>query len=128
VTIAAASPESAEAVARDAEVRAVAGNCEAVEAAEAVVLAVPTHALNEVLGEIGSSLGGKIVVDVTNRLDPADPGAMIDGTSNAEQIQARVPGARVVMALNTVLAARQANPVVEGDRDRRVRGRGRRRG
>lgn len=114
VTITAASPESAEAVARDTGARAVAGNREAVEVAEAVVLAVPTQALDELIAEIGGSLEGKIVIDVTNRLDPSDPGAMIDGTSNAERIQARVPGARVVKALNTVLAAHQAHPVVEG--------------
>jgi 8-hydroxy-5-deazaflavin:NADPH oxidoreductase len=114
VTISAASPESAEAVARDADAHAVAGNREAVEAAEAVVLAVPNPDLEDVLAEIGEALEGKIVIDVTNRLAPQDPGAMIDGTSNAERIQARVPGARVVKALNTVLASHQAHPVVEG--------------
>ena len=114
VTITAASPESAEAVAQNAEARAVAGNREAVEAGEVVVLAVPTQALDELLAEIGDALGGRVVVDVTNRLDPGDPGAMIDGTSNAERIQARVPAARVVKALNSVLASRQADPVVEG--------------
>jgi NADPH-dependent F420 reductase len=114
VTVAAASPESAEAVAREAEARAVHENRDAVRAAQVVILAVPTPALDEVLDEIGEGVEGKVVVDVTNRLDPDDPGALIDGTSNAERIQERIPGARVVKALNTVLAAHQADPVVEG--------------
>jgi NADPH-dependent F420 reductase len=114
VTITASSPESAESVAREAEARAVAENREAVDAAEAVILAIPTPALDGVLAEIGDAAEGKIVVDVTNRLDPDDPGALIDGTSNAERIQARLPGARVVKALNTVLAVHQADPIVEG--------------
>jgi predicted dinucleotide-binding enzyme len=54
------------------------------------------------------ALDGKVLID------PADPGSVLDGTSAAEQIQARVPGARWVKAFNTALASRQADPVVDG--------------
>ena len=114
VTITAASPESAEAVAKEAEAQAVADNREAVERAEAVILAVPSQALDGLIRELADAVDGKIVVDVTNRVDLDDPGSVLDGTSNAERIQERLPGAQVVKALNTVFAARQADPKVEG--------------
>jgi predicted dinucleotide-binding enzyme len=78
------------------------------------MLAVPFSAVNDILAEVGDTLDGKVVIDVTNRLNPDDPGAVLDGSSNAEQIQARAGGARVVKAFNTALAARQADPVVDG--------------
>jgi NADPH-dependent F420 reductase len=84
---------------------------------EIVVLAVPYPSIADVLAARGDSLGGKIVVDITNPLDfqtfdaltvPAD-------SSAAAEIAARLPGSRVVKAFNTTfaatLASRTAGPV-----------------
>jgi 8-hydroxy-5-deazaflavin:NADPH oxidoreductase len=114
VTITATDVEKAAAVADELGATPARSNREAAEAAEAVVLAVPYEAIDEVLNEIADAVAGKIVVDVTNRVDPSDWGATIDGTSAAEEIRSRVPEARVVKAFNTLFASQQADPVVEG--------------
>jgi 8-hydroxy-5-deazaflavin:NADPH oxidoreductase len=114
VTLSATSPEHAQAAATQTGGRAAASNQQAVGSAQVVVLAVPYPAVDGVLAEVGEALAGKVLVDVTNRVDPADPGSVLDGSSAAEQVQARVPAARVVKAFNTALAARQADPVIEG--------------
>ena len=65
---------------------------------------------------LGSKLDGKVIVDVTNRVDTQDPGSVLDGTSSAEQIQRRVPNARVVKAFNYAFASRMADPNVDETR------------
>lgn len=110
VTISAADPSEAQRVAEEAGAQGVAANREAVAAAEVVVLAVPFDAVEAIARELGGALDGKVVVDVTNRFDPSQ----LDGTSNAEITQGIVPGAKVVKALNTVFAARQSDPLIDG--------------
>jgi 8-hydroxy-5-deazaflavin:NADPH oxidoreductase len=68
-----------------------------------------------VVGELEGSLDGKVVVDSTNRVDPNDPGSVLDGSSVAEQIKARVPGAFLAKAFNTTLAVHMEDPKVNGD-------------
>lgn len=114
VTIAAPDAGDVERVASETGATAAPDNASAVEAAEIVILAVPYQALGDLASELGSHLEGKVVVDVTNRIDPSDPVSTLDGTSAAEQLHDRLPGVSVIKAFNTALAARQADPEVEG--------------
>ena len=115
-SISSRDPKDAEAAAQAVGARGAPSNREAVGGAQIVILAVPYDAVEGIVAEVGGALDGKILVDVTNRLNVDNPPAAIDGTSNAEQIQARVPNARVIKAFNTAFAARQTDPVVDGVR------------
>ncbi len=87
----------------------------AVAGADVVVLAVPCAPAESVAAEIAPSAAGKVVIDATNRFDPKDPAATLDGNSVAEKLQRRLPDTKVVKALNTVLAGNYANPKKNGD-------------
>ncbi len=85
-------------------------------AGDIIVLAVPYPAVAGILDAYRDQLDGKTLVDITNPLDfetfdslvvPAD-------SSAAAQIQAQVPGARVLKAFNTTFAATLANKTVGG--------------
>jgi NADPH-dependent F420 reductase len=102
----------AEALAKETGGQSVGSNVEAIRAAEVVILAVPYDAAASIVDEAGEALDTKILVDVTNRFGDEEPGAVVDGSSNAEQIASMAPDARVVKAFNTVLASRQADPQV----------------
>ena len=71
---------------------------------EVVILAVPFPAIDEVVRELGPSVDGKVLVDVTNALTPDMQLALGYSTSGAEQLQKKLPKARVVKAFNTVFA------------------------
>ncbi len=114
VTLSSANAEHARSVAQQTGAQAAASNREAVATAELVILAVPYPEVESVLADLDNALDGKVVVDATNRVSPADPASVLDGTSAAEQIQARVPAARVIKGFNTAFAARQADPLVAG--------------
>jgi hypothetical protein len=114
VTISSASGDSARAAAEESGARAAASGHEAAEGADLIVLAVPYAAVDDVLAEIGSALSGKVLVDATNPVKPDYSGLATNGTSGAEVIQGKAPGARVVKAFNTAFAARQADPGVAG--------------
>ena len=114
VTITATSPQKADEAAKATNARAAHSNRDAVRDADLVVLAVPADKVDEVVGALSSDLDGKVIIDVTNRVNARDPGKVLDGDSIAERIQKRLPNAHVVKALNYAFAARQANPSVDG--------------
>lgn len=77
---------------------------EAAAWADLVVIAVPFGAVDDVVRAAGGVLAGKTVVDVTNALDASMNLAVGFATSGAEELQKKLPEARVVKAFNTVFA------------------------
>jgi predicted dinucleotide-binding enzyme len=73
--------------------------------ADVIILAVPYGEIDETLEELGGTVDGKIVIDVTNALTPDYRLALGYSTSGAEELQKKLPSARVVKAFNTVFAA-----------------------
>lgn len=114
VTISGSGPLSAVKAATASGARAAATNRDAVQGADVVVLAVWFASADDVLAELGDALDGKVVIDTTNPVKPDLSGLLFEGTSAAELLQAKIPDARVVKAFNTVFAARQADPFVDG--------------
>jgi 8-hydroxy-5-deazaflavin:NADPH oxidoreductase len=114
VTLTAATAEHAAEAAQKTGAKAAVSNAEAVSGADIVILAIPAASASAVVSELGAALEGKTVVDVTNRVNPGDPGSVLDGDSVTEQIMVLVPRANFVKAFNTVFAAVMANPTVDG--------------
>jgi predicted dinucleotide-binding enzyme len=77
--------------------------------AETIILAVPFDAVQGIPNDLGSQQVGKVLIDVTNRFDPKD----LDGASNAELIQDMLQTMEVVKAFNTLLTARQVEPIID---------------
>ncbi len=74
---------------------------------EIVILAVPYPAISAVIAQRGSSLAGKIVVDITNPLnfETFDSLVVPADSSAAAEIASALPQSRVLKAFNTTFAA-----------------------
>jgi 8-hydroxy-5-deazaflavin:NADPH oxidoreductase len=74
-------------------------------AGDVVVLAVWYQALDDVLGRYGDQLAGKVVVDITNPVDPQTFQPLsVEAGSAAQEIAQKAGGAKVVKAFNTTFA------------------------
>ena len=80
-----------------------------------VVLAVWYQVLDDVLGRYGDQLNGKVVVDITNPVDPQSFQPLdVEAGSAAQEIAQKAPGARVVKAFNTTFAGTLVEGQVAG--------------
>ncbi len=75
---------------------------------EVLVLAVPYEGVSDAAKEIGSLADDKVLVDVTNAVTEDWGLAIGFSTSAAEELQKKLPRARVVKAFNTVFAPNQS--------------------
>jgi hypothetical protein len=83
---------------------ATAGTFGTAPAGDIVILAVPYASAVPVVAQYGDALAGKVIIDITNPVNPDATGLVTpDGTSAAQEIaQAAPAGAHVVKAFNTV--------------------------
>jgi 8-hydroxy-5-deazaflavin:NADPH oxidoreductase len=81
---------------------------EAVSAADVVVLAIPGAAVANVVGEVGSALNDKVVVDAANNIGQQP-------VNSHEAIRAAAPDARYVRAFNTLGWENFAQPLADSD-------------
>lgn len=110
VIIGSRDPERGSSLAKELGAEAGKSYAEAAAHAELVFLTVPWPSVEETLAELGD-LTGTVVVDVTNPYVGGRLQLHVN-SSDAEEIQKRVPGARVVKGWNTVFA-----PVVNNSPD-----------
>ena len=80
---------------------------------DVVILAAPYTAYGEIAKAIGTGADGKPLVDASNILNK-EMGIGIEGTSGAEELQKKLPSARVVKAFNTVFAGTMDTGTAKG--------------
>src|SRR6476661_10742890 len=105
VTLLGTSTEKAQALASELAGDVAAGQVGDALEADVVVLAVWYQAVPDVLARYGDQLDGKVVVDITNPVDPETYAPLtVQAGSVAQEIAAGAPGAKVVKAFNTTFA------------------------
>ena len=87
---------------------------EAARWGEVIILAVPFENVTEAAKTIGSLADGKILLDVTNAIGENMTLAIGCTTSAAEELQKKLPKARVAKAFNTVFAQNQSTGKLGG--------------
>ena len=88
---------------------------EAARWGEVIVLAVPFENVTEAAKTIGSLADGKTLLDVTNAIGENMTLAIGCTTSAAEELQMKLPKARVAKAFNTVFARNQSTGKLGGE-------------
>jgi predicted dinucleotide-binding enzyme len=115
VTLLGTEQAKAEALAAELPGEAQAGAVGDPLSGDVVVLAVWYQAVPDVLARYGDQLEGKVVVDITNPVDPQTYAPLtVEAGSVAQEIAATVPGAKVVKAFNTTFAGTLAEGQVAG--------------
>jgi 8-hydroxy-5-deazaflavin:NADPH oxidoreductase len=105
VTLLGTAPEKAQDVADELSGDVRAGTVGDPITGEVVILAVWYPVVSELLAEYGDQLDGRVVIDITNPIDPeAFEPLKLEAGSVAQEIASKVPGARVVKAFNTTFA------------------------
>jgi 8-hydroxy-5-deazaflavin:NADPH oxidoreductase len=112
VTVGSRDPDRARQVASVTGAARGATYAEAAADAEVVILTVPWGAIDDTLGQLGE-LDGTVVVDVSFPSRKGEREAL-KGSSTAEQVQRRLPRARVVKGWNHVHARHLTAPEVGG--------------
>ena len=85
---------------------------EAASLANVIVLAIPFLACADVLPAIAHSIDSKIVIDLTNPINPDwSPLLLGEENSAAEEISRLLPKANVVKAFNTIFADAMDSPM-----------------
>jgi NADPH-dependent F420 reductase len=112
VTVGSRDPDRARKAASATGAARGASYAEAAADAEVVILTVPWGAIDDTLRQLGE-LHGTVVVDVSWPSRKGEREAL-KGSSTAEQVQRRLPGARVVKGWNHVHAQHLTAPEVEG--------------
>ena len=105
VTLLGTAPEKARGVAEELSADVRPGTVGDPIAGDVVVLAVWFPAVADVIARYGDQLDGKVIVDISNPIDPeAFEPPKLDAGSVAQEIAAKGPGAKVVKAFNTTFA------------------------
>jgi NADPH-dependent F420 reductase len=112
VTVGSRDPDRAQKAASATGATRGATYAEAAADAEVVILTVPWDAIDDTLSQLGE-LNQTVVVDVSYPYRKAEREAL-KGSSTAEQIQQRLPRARVVKGWNHVHARHLTAPEVDG--------------